>query len=63
MADSAPAPAPAPSDSERITALETKLSALITLLKGGLSTVTDGGTEETIQVFSLTSQSGEMNSL
>jgi len=61
MAD--PAPAPAPSDSERITALETKLTALITLLKGAFKSTVDGDTGETKQVFSLTDKDTDFNSL
>jgi hypothetical protein len=51
------------SDSERITALETKLTALIDLLKGAFSSVEDGGSGVVRQVFVLTDKKTEMDAL
>ena len=63
MSDPAPAPVSAPSDSERITALETKISALITLLKDGFKPSVDGDTGSINQVFSLTNKDTLFDSL
>ena len=61
-ADSAPAPTTT-SDSERITALETKLTALIELLKGAFLSVEDGDSGVVRQVFVLTDKKTEMDAL
>ena len=60
--DSAPAPTTT-SDSERITALETKLTALIELLKGAFVSVEDGDSGVVRQVFVLTDKKTEMDAL
>tara|TARA_B100001115_G_C15693643_1_gene335966 strand:- start:394 stop:594 length:201 start_codon:yes stop_codon:yes gene_type:complete len=66
MSDSAPDSAPVStttSDSERITALETKLTALIELLKGAFVSVEDGDSGVVRQVFVLTDKKTEMDAL
>ena len=65
--DPAPAPAPAPapdlSDSDRITALETKLTSLIELLKSSFTDWEDGQDMIVYQLFSLTNKKNEVDSL
>lgn len=63
MSDSADSVPTSSTDSERITALETKLTTLIDLLKGAFSSVEDGDSGVVRQVFVLTDKKTEMDAL